>query len=371
VSNWIRKPNRGARTKSPRWSGLHCGRTKLSWDTARVDRRRVPAGPAVVCRWDPASPKGHKRAIGVHLIETYEDKTASGCAADTLTLRIGDVGVRIRSGDPDMKLRVNGAARSFLVADGAADIEVRSAWSKLGQPAHTSLVFDSGGLWRLSRELENYVFHLTSPMYGPLPYKQARFDPDFTRGEVLLEGSYFDSRDPVDALEYPLDELLMMNLLAHGRGVEVHACGLEDSDGQGYLFLGHSGAGKTTMARLWQKAGGVQVLSDDRVILRSWAGKTWMYGTPWHGEAKLALPARTPLRQIFFLRHGTSNEVVPLGGAEALARFLACTFVPFYSRAGLDFVLAFFQQLIESLPCAELRFVPEERAVELARGHTA
>lgn len=307
----------------------------------------------------------------MHLIETYEGKTASGGAGDTWTLRVGDIGVRISSGDRSMKLHVNAAVKGFLVSNGAADIEVTTAWGKLCHPARTALVFDSGGLWRLSRALDNHVFHLTSPMYGALPYKEATFNSNFTRGEVLLERSYFDPDNPVDALEYPLDELLMMNLLAQGRGVEVHACGLEDTDGQGYLFLGHSGAGKTTTARLWQKAGGVKVLSDDRIILRSWAGKTWMYGTPWHGEAKLALPVRTPLRQIFFLRHGTTNEIVALGCGEALARFLACSFVPFYSRSGLDFALAFFEQLIDSLPCAELRFVPEERAIELARAYTA
>ena len=307
----------------------------------------------------------------MRLIETYEGRTASGRDAESLTLRVGDVAVRISSRDPGMKLHVNGAAERFLVSHGSADVEVTTAWSELCQPAETSLVFDSGGLWRLSCELENYVFHLTSPIYGSLPYKRATFNPDFTCGEVLLEASYFDSRHPVDALEYPLDELLVMNLLAHGRGVEVHACGLEDQDGQGYLFLGHSGAGKTTTARLWQNAGGVHVLSDDRIILRSSAGKTWMYGTPWHGEAKLALPARTRLQQIFFLRHGSANEIVPLRSAEALARLLACSFLPFYSRSGLDFVLAFFLQLIDSLPCSELRFVPEERAVELARSHAA
>ena len=57
--------------------------------------------------------------------------------------------------------------------------------------------------------------------------------------------------------------------------------------------------------------------------------------------------------------------------SEALARFLACTFAPFYSRSGLDFALAFFHQLINSLPCAKLRFVPGERAIELAQGHAA
>ena len=33
------------------------------------------------------------------------------------------------------------------------------------------------------------------------------------------------------------------------------ALGLADSDGSGYLFLGHSGAGKSTTARLWQSQG--------------------------------------------------------------------------------------------------------------------
>jgi len=284
---------------------------------------------------------------------------------------VGDVRLRIRSVEQSMRVRVNRVAEDFLVSNGAADAEVTAAWGKLRQPTDSTVVFDSGGLWRLSRELQDYVFHLTSPMYGALPYKRATFGADFTRGEVLLERSYFDSRDPVDTLEYPLDELLMMNLLALGRGVEVHACGLEDSNGQGYLFLGHSGSGKTTMARLWQRAGGVRVLSDDRIILRSWAGTTWIYGTPWHGEAKFARPVRTPLRQIFFLRHATTNEIVPLRCAEALARFLACSFVPFYSQSGLDFTLTFFSQLIALLPCAELRFVPEERAIDLVRGHAA
>jgi hypothetical protein len=336
-----------------------------------VDRRLVRAGPVLVCRWGPASVKAHERISGGYLTETYKDTTASSRAANTLTLMVGDVRVRIRSVEQSMKVRVNRVAEGFLVSNGAADAEVTSAWGKLHQPTDSTVVFDSGGLWRLSRKLQDYVFHLTSPMYGAVPYKRATFSADFTCGEVLLERTYFDSRYPVDTLEYPLDELLMMNLLTQGRGVEVHACGLEDSDGQGYLFLGHSGSGKTTMARLWQRASGVQVLSDDRIILRFWAGTTWMYGTPWHGEAKLALPARTPLRQIFFLRHGSTNEIAPLRCAEALALFLVCSFVPFYSPAGLDFALTFFSQLIDSLPCAELRFVPEERAIDLVRGHAA
>src|SRR3989449_11671129 len=132
---------------------------------------------------------------------------------------------------------------------------------------------------------------------GPLPYKVASVDRGFTAGEVWLHQPYFPSGLPVHPLEYPLDELLLIHLLAAGRGVEVHACGVVAPNGQGYLFVGQSGAGKTTMARLWQKAqaGGIRILSDDRIILRKSNGTVWMYGTPWHGEAAMACAARAPL----------------------------------------------------------------------------
>ena len=94
------------------------------------------------------------------------------------------------------------------------------------------------------------------------------------------------NRDCIDdaaayPLEYPLDELLIINLLAQGRGVEVHAAGVIDPEGCGHLFLGQSGGGKTTISRLWQGVERAEILSDeDRIILRKEAGRIWMYGTP-------------------------------------------------------------------------------------------
>jgi len=161
-----------------------------------------------------------------------------------------------------------------------------------------------------------------------------------------------------------------MNLLALGRGVEVHAFGVEDSDGRGYLFVGQSGAGKTTTARLWQRERGIHVLSDDRIILRRLEERIWMYGTPWHGEAELACSTRTPLTQIFFLGRGDSNEVLPMRPPEVVARLMACSFVPFYNASALDHALAFFEHVTKTIPCGELRFVPDERVLEFVRGYT-
>lgn len=286
---------------------------------------------------------------------------------NSLSIRVGDITYALASGDPDLKLEAQGAAGQFVVSGGNADVHIRATWSDSRELPLGDMLFDAGELWRLYRVGSDYLFHFTTPKFGPVPYKTARFSADFASGEISLYGDYFRRDEPVYPLEYPLDELLMVNLLAQGRGVEVHACGLRDADGEGYLFLGQSGAGKTTTARLWQNDPAIHILSDDRIILRRIDGKIWMYGTPWHGEAELASPMRTRLSQIFLLKHGRKNEVIPVRAAEAIARLMTCSFVPFYSPSGLDNALEFFERLVRDVPVSELHFIPDERAVELVR----
>ena len=288
-----------------------------------------------------------------------------------LNFRIGDVTFAVASDDPGLKLEAQGPVRHFLVAGGEPDVRLRAAWSASCAPAVGEKLFDAGTLWQLHRQGQGYLFRFTAPCFGPEPYKTASFNAEFTSGDICLRGGCFRSDQAVYPLEYPLDELLMMNLLARGRGVEVHGCGAADSDRKGYLFLGQSGAGKTTLARLWTRGVGLHILSDDRIILRMLDGRLWMYGTPWHGEAELASAQRTPVDRIFFLARGEKNEIAPLAEADAVARLMACSFVPFHSRSALDFTLAFLQQVTRGVACAEFRFVPDERAVEFVREHAA
>ena len=64
----------------------------------------------------------------------------------------------------------------------------------------------------------------------------------------------------------------------------------------GYLFVGQSGGGKATTARLGQKARGIRDLSDDRIILWCLEARIRMCGARWHGEAKPVVPRK--LRQL-------------------------------------------------------------------------
>jgi hypothetical protein len=287
--------------------------------------------------------------------------------------RIADLTIGLTCEDPALAVPPEGAMKQFLVDHGEPDLRLHAQWGTLEAAGGGEHLFDSGGLWRLVAANGSLRFSFTSPALGALPYKVASVDRGFTAGEVWLHQPYFSQGLPAHPLEYPLDELLFTHLLAAGRGVEVHACGVVAPNGQGYLFVGQSGAGKTTMARLWQKAkpdggtGGVMILSDDRIILRKIDETIWMYGTPWHGEGEFSSPDRAPLKGVYLLRHGQSNKLVSLRPSDAAARLLACSFPPFYHSGGLDFTLGFFDQLVEAVPCHELCFTPDERVVALVR----
>jgi len=286
------------------------------------------------------------------------------------SLRIADTSVGLIAEDHGMRLKVEGATKAFLVPETNPDLTIHASWGELSQATCGEKVFDAGGLWQLYRENASYLFRFTSPALGTTPYRIATFNEDFTVGWVRLHRPYFPGDAAVYPLEYPLDELLIVHWLARGRGVELHACGLVDSTNCGHLFVGQSGAGKTTMARLWQNREGIEILSDDRIIVRKRAGRFWMYGTPWHGEPRLASPSGAPLAAIHLLRHGTRNALTTLGTGEAVGRLFACCFPPFYSSSALEFTLGFLEEIAREVPCSELKFLPDDRVVELIQRAT-
>jgi hypothetical protein len=156
---------------------------------------------------------------------------------------------------------------------------------------------------------------------------------------------------------------------------------------------------------LWTEREDVEVLSDDRIIVRRDEGavetprhangaannqqvlrlrdrsalptghsaqddkpnKTSgmrMYGTPWHGEAMYASPNSAPLSRIFILEHGHGNVLTRLSPSQAVAELFARSFVPFHRHEYVDSALDFLQELVGSVPCYHFAFEPDQRAVE-------
>jgi hypothetical protein len=283
--------------------------------------------------------------------------------AKDILLRIAEIGVALHCDIIENKIYLQGAIQKFLVHQIEPEISIRVRWDELHQEALGRKIFDSGTIWKLYDCNGSYLIRLTAPLFGPVPYKEALFNPDFSRGEIRLHRPFFSPEVPLYPLEYPLDELLITNYLARGKGVEVHACGIVDANEKGYLFLGSSGAGKSTMAKLWQGQPGVRVLSDDRIILRREGRDFWIHGTPWHGDAGFSSPGRALLKSAYFLERGLKNEGIPLRKAEASGRLFASSFPPFYSMEAIEFILDFLGKMVDHIPVYELRFFPDQEVV--------
>jgi hypothetical protein len=288
----------------------------------------------------------------------------SALSTQHFLLRIGGINLALLGDDPGLRVEVEGATKNFLIAEAEPQVRIKARLGDLSEESGGEKIFDSGVLWQLYSDDNSYRFHFTIPTLGRIPYRIASFNSDFTSGEVCFHHPYFSLGQPLYPLDYPLDELLLVNLLAQGRGLEIHACGVIDSCGNGHLFVGQSGSGKTTMARLWQNEPGIRVLSDDRIILRKAGTSLWMYGTPWHGEADLASPDRAQLIGVYFLSKGIKNDLISLRRSDAATRLFACSFPPFYSPQGIEFTLSFLEEIVQAVSCYELGFLPDQRVVD-------
>jgi hypothetical protein len=282
-------------------------------------------------------------------------------------LHVAGLTIALRTADDRITWSWEGAPARFLVDPRTPDLDLVVDTFD-GRSVDGTPLFDSKAVWRLLRSGSDHVIECRSELFGDAPYKRAVIDDQFTSGSVSIREDLLDLR--LNPLDYPLDEVLVSNLLGRGRGVELHSCGVIDQHGRGLLFVGVSGAGKTTTARLWEgRATGV--VSDDRVIVRDLDGKLWMFGTPWHGEAELSMPAGVPLEAVFLLHQAPKNALRELSEAEAVARLFACTFPQFSDPASLGFTLDFLRRIATRCRVRELQFTRDVAAVDLVLRETA
>jgi len=226
------------------------------------------------------------------------------------------------------------------------------------------MLFDTGSVWRLEEVGDNRLLTFRSPLFGKDPYLSVEFDREYARGvgETLVGGPILAAGE-LHPFVYPFDEVVFLARLSRGRGVLVHACGLV-LGGRGLLFLGTSGAGKSTTARLWKERGGVTILSDDRIVIRAEGDGYRIYGTPWHGEAGWETPASARLDAVFVLDQAPRNRVQELKPSTAVAQMMVRAFPAMWDQQGLEFAVRFLARLAESVPVRRLQFLPDRTAVD-------
>jgi len=260
---------------------------------------------------------------------------------------------------------------------GAIDIKVNLELGKFPDTGKLTKIFDSNQSWSMFREGDIYwaVLH---PLAHKKPIWTAQFNRDIKEVTVFTSGQLIQGRDGKtimpNPVRYPLDQLLIMYILARRQGAVIHAAGIE-MNGKGFIFAGPSGAGKSTLARLFntsshQNNPGAAVLSDERIVARKINGMFKAYGTPWHGEEAAARNKCLPLSGIFFLNHGKENTVTPLNPQQALDKLLKVISIPWYDRDVMSEVLCFCEDLLTHVPLFELHFTPGLEVVSFLETRT-
>ncbi|MEA2336363.1 MAG: hypothetical protein QOE82_370 [Thermoanaerobaculia bacterium] len=282
-------------------------------------------------------------------------------------VRIANIALGIRYADESLRRPFSEAVSRFAVTGVDPEITITIEPMTDAHPPAGELLFDSGAVWRAYENHGGFRIDCFSDVFGDLPYKIALFDRELREGRILVRREVFADNEEMHALDYPLDEVLIAHFLGRGRGVELHGCGIIDRDGRGQLFVGQSGAGKTTTARVWLAEGHYEIVSDDRVIVRFVDGEWRMYGTPWHGEAELSSPLSAPLGAIHLLVQASRTELVALPPAQATAALLGCTFPPFYDADAVAFTLECLERIVGDLPVRALRFRPDRSVIDCIR----
>lgn len=140
-------------------------------------------------------------------------------------------------------------------------------------------------------------------------------------------------------------------------------------EGRGYLFLGHSGTGKSTHARQWLAAfDDAWLLNDDNPILRVMEdGEVRVYGSPWSGKTPCYNNAYARVGGIIKLSQAPHNKMRILSLPEAYAYMLSSASGLKMDRQMADYMYESIKHVITHVKCYHLDCLPNTEAAEVAQ----
>jgi hypothetical protein len=223
--------------------------------------------------------------------------------------------------------------------------------------------------WAIYRTGDSWLYLGIAPNADdPTLHRVAVFSADHSSGDIHNTEAQLQlwSGGGLNSLTlFPSDQILEARLLADRDGCLLHAGGLR-IDSHGFVFVGHSDAGKSTIVQLVREKLGdrAEILCDDRNVVRRWPGGSWggspgffVHGTWSHGDTPDVSSASAPLRAVMFLEKSDRNELVPLSNRkEILQRLLATLIKPLVTADWWHKEMSVLEQLMGEVPCFIMRF---------------
>lgn len=148
-------------------------------------------------------------------------------------------------------------------------------------------------------------------------------------------------------------------LLLHGSLVEYK--------GNGIVFTGYSGIGKTTQAELWNRYLGANIINGDKLFMRKNENKIFAYGLPWKGSSPYCLNEKAIVKAVVVLRQAKENKIKKLNLSECIEYFMPHIFLPHWDEKAMHKVLDTFDSILGNVSVWLLECRPDEDAVKLTK----
>ena len=140
-------------------------------------------------------------------------------------------------------------------------------------------------------------------------------------------------------------------------------------NGNGYLFLGKSGTGKSTHSGLWLKhVAGSELLNDDNPVVRYADGKATVYGSPWSGKTPCYRNLQAPAQAFVMLEQKPYNRIRRSGAVESLVALLESCSTMTWDKITHGAICKTISDIISCVSIFHLECLPDEDAVRVCKG---
>ena len=222
-------------------------------------------------------------------------------------------------------------------------------------------VYDGGDSWAILRNMDKDVIKKMN--------NTAVCTKDYGDITVYMSGKTYWSEylNQWNKMPFPFSTFVRIfceaGMVIRG-GLPLHAS-LVEKDGQGIVFLGPSGMGKSTQAKLWAEYLGADFIIGDRPGLRCIDGVWYGFGMPWDGKDNIRNQRSVPIKALVSLEQAKENCINKLNEQQAMIVLLNQAMMPMWDDRAMDKATVLMGTLSKDIPFYHLKNLADRDAVEL------
>lgn len=218
--------------------------------------------------------------------------------------------------------------------------------------------------WSISWHNGNWIYRgISTNRENSCNHRIAIFSADYKQISIFSpprdEKRALSSR--WSTLSFFADDIWLGQLMANRNAVILHAGGVL-IDGKGLIFVGNSGAGKSTILQQIRtlnsrKRSQIEILSDERIILRKWPTGWRIHGTWRCSNINQVSPKSAPLNAFFFLLKSRDNKIQRIEDHKLIIQNLLTTVIRAgFSEEWWDKIFDISKKISYEVPCYMLHF---------------